>query len=161
MSESIGMKTSPFLCRTWFPKISRSSRTDAVSCVTSRSESESIITMSPSSNCDSMSLRSVTKRSDPRTLEPAPFIIPGPSWPVGCWVGAPCWRPWFDLLRLINILRLEDGSPQTFRNLGFGLDFDPILPNNEGVEEVGVSCSSHFRNLDFSRAHLHRERILF
>src|SRR5437773_1692528 len=121
--------------------------------------------MSPSSSCDSMSLRSVTKRSEPRTLEPAPFIIPGPSRPIGCWVGPPLpvrmRRPWFDLLRLINILRLEDGSPQTFRNLRLGLDLNPVLSNDERMEEVRVSSSSHFRNLDFSRAHLHRERILF
>src|SRR5437773_6709537 len=70
-------------------------------------------------------------------------------------------RPWFDLLRLINILRLEDGSPQTFRNLRLGLDLNPVLSNDERMEEVRVSSSSHFRNLDFSRAHLHRERILF
>src|SRR5207253_6943835 len=60
-------------------------------------------------------------------------------------------RPWFDLLRLINILRLEDGSPQTFRNLRLGLNFDPVLSNDEGMKEVRVSSSSHFRNLDFSR----------
>src|SRR3989441_4180895 len=66
-----------------------------------------------------------------------------------------------DLGRLINVLRLEDGSPQTFRNLRLGLDFDPVLSNDERMEEVRVSSSSHFRNLDFSRAHLHRERILF
>src|SRR2546422_11449232 len=64
-------------------------------------------------------------------------------------------RPWFDFLRLINILRLEDGSPQTFRNLRLGLDLNPVLSNDEGMEEVGVSSSSHLRNLDFSRAHLH------
>src|SRR2546427_1591304 len=70
-------------------------------------------------------------------------------------------RPWFDLLRLINILRLEDGSPQTFRNLRLGLDFNPVLSNDKWMEEVGVSCSSHFRTPDFSRAHFHGQRILF
>src|SRR5690242_2888851 len=68
---------------------------------------------------------------------------------------------WLDLGRLINVFRLEDSSPQTFRNLGLGLDFDTVFPDDEGVKEVGVRSSSHFRNLDFSRAHLHCERVLF
>src|SRR2546428_4577996 len=70
-------------------------------------------------------------------------------------------RSRFAVFRLINVFRLEDGSPQTFSNLRLGLYFYPVLSNDKRVEEVRVSSASHFRNLNFSRAHLHRERILF
>src|SRR5579864_3939834 len=63
------------------------------------------------------------------------------------------------LFRLINLFRLEYGSPQTLRNFGLRLHFDPLLSNGEWVKVMGVRRSSHLRNLDFSRPHFHCKRV--
>src|SRR6058998_1960699 len=49
----------------------------------------------------------------------------------------------FDLF-LINLFRLEDGSPQTLRNLWLGLDLDPLFSDNKRMEIVRVRGPSHF-----------------
>src|SRR6266581_4077548 len=63
-------------------------------------------------------------------------------------------------LALINLFRLEDCAPQTLGDLRFCFDLDPVFVNDEGMLILRVRGTPHFGNLDFSRAHLHRERIL-
>jgi len=61
--------------------------------VTSRSESESIITMSPSSSVDSMSLEASQRGLGLGPFEPAPFIIPVRAGPVVAGLDLPVGAP--------------------------------------------------------------------